>query len=119
MVADRDRLDAVTDLFDDCAAFVAEHGREQAFGILARQRERIGVADARRDVAQQDFAGLRTVQVDLLYFERFAGLPGDGGACLHECLPPVMSLLCSGNRRYSHERPCSNNRSLPLPARVL
>jgi hypothetical protein len=47
---------ALAHLDDDARALVAQHHREQAFGVIAAQGERIGVADARVGDAHQHFA---------------------------------------------------------------
>jgi hypothetical protein len=41
------------------------------------------MADARRLDLDQDFAGLRSFQVDLDDLERLLGFESDGGTCLH------------------------------------
>ena len=62
---------------------MAEDRREQAFRILAGQRELIGVADAGRLDLDHDFAGFRTVELHVGDRERLARLEGDGGADIH------------------------------------
>ena len=54
------------DVDDDARALMAEDHREQAFGIAARARELVGVADARRLDLDQHLAELRSFQVDFL-----------------------------------------------------
>lgn len=44
-----DVRDAVADALDDAAALVAEHDREQALGVVAVERVRVGVAHARKE----------------------------------------------------------------------
>ena len=83
VVALLQRRDAGADVDDDARAFVAEDHREQAFGIAARTREFIRMADAGRLDLDQHFAGLRAGEIDVDDFERLAGLPGDGSARLH------------------------------------
>ena len=57
---------ARADFDDDAGALVAEDRREQAFGIGARERELVGVADAGRLDLDQHFAGLRAFEVDVV-----------------------------------------------------
>jgi hypothetical protein len=56
---------------------MAEDRREEALGVVARQREPVGVADARRLDLDQDLAGARPFEVDGLDRQRGACLPGD------------------------------------------
>ena len=74
------------DVDDDAGALVAEDRREQAFGVGARERELVGVADAGRLDLDQHLAGPRAFEVDLHDLERLALLDGDGGAGFHEVL---------------------------------
>jgi len=83
VVTDRNGSDARANFFDDGTALVPQDGGKNAFGIFARERERIGVADASRDISEQDLAGLGSLQVEHFDFERFACFPGNGSACLH------------------------------------
>ena len=74
---------AFADLDDDARAFMAEHGGEDAFRVVARQRERIGVADAGVGDLDQDLALLRGGHVDLDDLQGFSSLEGDGGFGFH------------------------------------
>src|SRR5688572_11385822 len=60
-----------------------ENRREDSLRILALERIGIGMTDAGRHDLDQDFAGLRAVQVDLDDFERLIGGESDSGASLH------------------------------------
>src|SRR5262249_52525209 len=78
-----DRGDAGADFLDDAAALVAEDDREHAFGIGAGQRECVGVADTGRDDADEDFAGFRTFEIDLLDAQRLARFPSHSSSGFH------------------------------------
>jgi hypothetical protein len=80
VVADLDAADAVADRFHHAAAFVPQHRGEDAFRIVAAERERIGMADAAMGDAHQHFTGARRFDVDLDDPQRFARGEGDGGA---------------------------------------
>jgi hypothetical protein len=71
--------DAGTDLDDHACALMTENGGKQPFRIGARQREVIGVTDARRLDLDQHFAGARTLEIDLDDLQRLSCLEGDGG----------------------------------------
>jgi hypothetical protein len=75
--------DARADLAHDARALVAEDRREQALGVVAREREPVGVADARGLDLDEDLAGLRPFEVDGLDRQGRARFPGDGSTCLH------------------------------------
>jgi glutamate--cysteine ligase len=75
-------LDAAWDLVKDFS--MAEHDGEQAFGVLAAEGERIGVADAGGEDAHQHFAGARRLDVDLDDLQGFACGEGDGGTGFHQ-----------------------------------
>jgi hypothetical protein len=68
------------DLAHDARALMAEDRRELAFGIEARERVGVGVADAGRHDLDQHFAGLRPADLDGLDGERLVRLPGNGCA---------------------------------------
>ncbi len=94
MIAGLERGHARADLAHDAGALMAEDRREQPFGIGARERVGVGVADARRLDLDQDLAGPRAVELDGLDRQRLAGLEGDGGAGLHRnTFRRSMSLL--------------------------
>ena len=80
MVADFERSDAFADGLDDAAAFMAQDGREDTFGVIARQGEGVGVADAGGDDAHQHFALFRRLDVHFDDLQRFIGGEGHGGA---------------------------------------
>jgi hypothetical protein len=92
VIANLDRCNARTDLFNDCAALMTEYGWKNAFGIVSRQREGIRVTDACRDVTQQYFASFWAVQVNRFNFERLACFPGYCGTCLHRSLAPIAII---------------------------
>ena len=54
------------------------------FGIIAAEREGIGVADAGMGDLHQHFAGLRRRDVDLDDLQRLARFEGDGGTGFHD-----------------------------------
>ena len=64
-------------------AFMAQNGRKQAFGVGARQRVVVGVADARGLDLDQHFAELRAFEVHGFYGQGLSGLPGDSGFGFH------------------------------------
>ena len=101
MITRFDRADARTHFLDDRAAFVPEHGREQAFWVVAGQSERIGMANAGRDVADQDLALPGSVKVERFDFQWFACCPGDGGARFHGL--SVSAERCRSGPEYWHE----------------
>ena len=80
MVAGLDAGHAFADLDNDARAFMAQHGGEDAFGIVARQRERIGVADAGVRDPDQHFALARRLDIDLDDLQGLASGKGNGGA---------------------------------------
>ena len=65
------------------SAFVAEYAGEQPFGIVTREREGVGMADARVADLYQNFSRLWRIHVDLDDFERFSRSEGNGGARFH------------------------------------
>jgi hypothetical protein len=77
------RHDARPDIDHDARALMAEDHREQAFGIAARARELVGMANARRLDLDQHLAELRPFEVDFLDLEVLAGLEADCRLCLH------------------------------------
>ncbi len=74
---------AATDIDHHAGAFVAEDRRKQAFGIGARQREFVGVADAGGLDFDQYFALTRALELDGCYFQRPACGDGNGGTNIH------------------------------------
>ncbi len=115
------RSHAAADVDDDAGAFVTEDHREQAFGIRARARELIGVADAGRLDLDEHFAGARSVEIDGGDFERLAGGISDCGLGLHrstlaaECATAAVRA-CSGMRFAAH-RPRADARPSGSPRR--
>jgi hypothetical protein len=62
---------------------MAKDRREQTFGIGARQREFIGVADAGGLDFNHHFALARALELDGCYLQRLACGDSDGGANIH------------------------------------
>jgi len=62
---------------------MAEDRGEQAFGIGARQRELIGMADAGRLDLDQDLACARSLELDGRDLQRLAGGDSNGGTNIH------------------------------------
>jgi len=75
--------DAPPDLPHDTRALVAKDGGEQALGVVARQGEGIGVANAGGLGLDQHLAVARPLQIDLDDFERLTGSEGNGGVGFH------------------------------------
>ena len=71
------------DLFDDAAALVAEHGREEPGRVAPAHRVGVGVADAGGDESHQALARLRTVEIDLFDHQRPLRLPTHSSSDLH------------------------------------
>ena len=99
MIAGLHARHAFADFHHHAAAFMAEHRREQAFGIVAAQRERIGVAHAGMRDAHEHFARARRCDVDLDDAKRLTGGESDGGAGLHR------RGLRWGSPRYTGRKP--------------
>jgi hypothetical protein len=72
------------------AAFMAEHRREDAFRVVARERKRIGMTYAGMGDFDQHFAFLRRCHVNFNDFERLAGAKCNCSARFH------MSSFLSG-----------------------
>ena len=79
MVTRLHAADAFAHFHHDARAFMAEHGGKQTFRVIARQRERVGVADACVGDPDQHFALLWRGNVDLDDLQWFACSEGDGG----------------------------------------
>ncbi|MOA00527.1 hypothetical protein D3C78_1198970 [compost metagenome] len=73
VVAGLERGHAFAHFDHHARAFMAQHGGEQAFGIVAAQREGVGVTDAGVRDLHQHFAALRRRDVDFNDFQRLAG----------------------------------------------
>ena len=71
------------DIDDDAGTLVSQDGREQSFGVRPREREFIGVANARRLHFDEDLAGLGAFEVDVRDHERLGLFQCDSGAGLH------------------------------------
>jgi len=80
MVAGLHAGDAFAHLDHDAGAFMAQHHREQALGVIAAEGEGIGVADAGVGDSHQHLALLRRGDIDLDDLQRLAGSKGDGGS---------------------------------------
>ena len=65
---------------------MAEDRGKDALAVEAVERVGVGVADAGRLDLDQDFAGLRSFQIDLDDLERLLGFERDSGAGLHSQL---------------------------------
>ncbi len=90
MVADRERLDAGPDRLDDARALVAENRRKEAFRIVAREREGVRVAHARRREPHEALALLRPLELDHVDLQGLPGFDGDGSFDLHLLDPPAV-----------------------------
>ncbi len=80
--------DSRTDLLDDASAFVTQDHREHSFRIGSGQSEGIRVADTGRHDANQNFAGFRSVEIDLLDAEWFIRFKGNSRSRLHYSKAP-------------------------------
>jgi hypothetical protein len=69
-----------------------QHHREQAFRVIARQRERIGMADTGMGDFYQDFAGFGRSDINLDNLEGFACGEGNGGAGFHTQAPEAIVI---------------------------
>src|SRR5690606_31650668 len=87
VVAGLDAGDALAHFHDDAGALVPEHRREHAFRIVARKRERIGVAQRGVGDLHQHLALARRLDVELDDLQRLSGGEGDGGAGFHGTAP--------------------------------
>jgi hypothetical protein len=83
VIADGHRGNAGTHFADDTSALVTEDRRKDAFGILAFERVGVGMADPSGHDLDQNLAGFRPFEVDLVDLERRVGRYGNGGASLH------------------------------------
>src|SRR5262245_11261314 len=84
---------------NDTCAFVAENSWKESFRIGARQSEFIGVANAGSLDFDQNFARTGTVEGNGTDFERFARCESNGGANIHEIVPPALNLKSSSLMR--------------------
>ena len=84
MIAGLYRGDARAHFPDDAGALMAEDRGENAFAVQTIQRIGVGVTDAGRLDLDQNFAGLRTIQVEFDNLQRLLRLERDCGARLHQ-----------------------------------
>jgi len=61
-----------TNFDDDACAFMAQNDREEAFGIVTREGECIGMANASVGDLDQHLALARRLDVNFDYFQRFS-----------------------------------------------
>ena len=73
MIAGLQRGHALAHFDHHAGAFVAQHGGEQALGVVAAQGEGVGMADAGVRDAHQHFPAPRRRHVDFNDFQRLAG----------------------------------------------
>jgi len=85
MIAGGERFDAGPDLDDDTRPLMTQDRREGTFRVIARQRERIRVADAGGLHLDQDFALFRSVELHRLYFKPLARLECHCRTHVHIC----------------------------------
>ena len=72
-----------------------ENAGKDALAVQSVERVGIRVADARGHDFDQDFALLRTVEIEFDNFQRFLRFKGDGGARFHTLLPRVhVCVFC-------------------------
>jgi hypothetical protein len=83
MVAGLDAGHAFAHFHHDACAFVAQHGGEDAFGVVTAQGEGVGVTDAGMGDLDQHLASLGRRDVDLDDLQGFSGFEGYGGAGFH------------------------------------
>ncbi len=74
---------ARADIDNHACTFVPQDCGKDAFWIVARKREGIGVADTSRFDFDQDFALLGTFEIDFDNGERLSSSGGECGACFH------------------------------------
>src|ERR1700721_3226306 len=89
---------ALADVDHHAGAFVPENRREQAFGISARQREFVGMADAGGLDFHQHFAFARALELHGRYWQRLAGGEGNGGANIHGA--SLVSIARNSPKRW-------------------
>ncbi len=80
MIARLDRRNTCAHFAHNARTFMAENGRELAFGIKAGKRVGIGVANAGRHDFDQHFASAWTADFNGFDGERLFCLPGNGCA---------------------------------------
>ena len=100
MITNLEVFDAFAYFNHHAGTFVTQDGREGAFGVIARQREGIGMAHARGLDLNHDLTGGGSAHVYLDDFQRLACFKCNGCATLH--LTDSLSLVAA---------------SMPQPAR--
>src|SRR5690606_18370254 len=80
---------SLADLDHDPRALVAQYRGEHALRILARKRERIGMAQRGMGDLHQHLALLRAFEVELDDLQRLSGFESDGGTGLHGVAPAM------------------------------
>src|SRR3978361_225144 len=83
MIARLGALQARAGLDNAARAFVAEYGREDAFGIVARQGEQVGMADSGGLDLDQNLACPRSIELHGLDRQRGARLVRYCGSYIH------------------------------------
>ena len=94
VVARFHRRYAGADLANDAGALVAEDRRKDSLAVEAVKRVGVGVTDPRRLDLDEDFTGLRSIQIDFDDLERLLGFERDCSACLHSQLHFRFSSRC-------------------------
>ncbi|MNV38993.1 hypothetical protein D3C71_1305570 [compost metagenome] len=79
MITRLHRGHALAHFHHDAGTFMAQHAREQAFRIIAGQRERIGMTDTGVGDLDQHFALLGRRDINLDDLQRLARTKGNGG----------------------------------------
>jgi hypothetical protein len=90
MIADLHAGHPGANLAHDAGTLMPHDGREQALRVRARDRELVGVTDARRLDLDEHFSGLGPFQVHLDDFQGLCLLEGDGSAGLHAEAPTFI-----------------------------
>ncbi len=95
----------------DAGALMAQHGREQALRIVARECEGIGVAHAGVRDLHQHLALLRRCHVDLDDLQGLAGLEGHGSTGFHQFISSRFTDSASGPEQAQQQAaaPAPNN----------
>ena len=89
MVPGGEPRDAGSALDHFAPPFMAQHTWKRTLGVVAGQREGVGVTDPGGDGAQQHLPGFGTFDIDLLDGKRLLWPPGDGGTGFHRRGPRV------------------------------
>ena len=107
VIAGLERCDACPYLAHDAGTFMAKDRRKHAFGIIARQGELVGVADAGCLQFDQHLAGPGAFELHRFDREGFASLEGYGGADIHGRVPVWW---CEQGRQSIIPRPALSRR---------